>query len=152
MYPTVKYWLFAIIVLALVFAGYWAGTKHRHTESEATATNTPHSSSTVLPSPVVVYSPSITAAVPVASLRTDVMVGNRPGNRAPDFQLKDMSGATVSLRDYLGREEIRLVFSISGQVALQGRTLQDPDDIVHKLYAVSTMPYTVEIDTHGIIK
>lgn len=137
-----KYWIIGIIVVGLVVGGFLAGTKHGENRAEETVT----------PNPTAILSPSVSLLPIQGSSEGSIIVGNRPGNRAPDFRLKDSQGNDVSLRDYLNREEVRLEFVVSGQVMLNGRTLLDPTETVRKLYAVTSMPYTVVIDINGIIK
>ncbi|MEK7583557.1 MAG: hypothetical protein AAB483_04120 [Patescibacteria group bacterium] len=141
-----KYIIIGVIVIALIGAGFWAGTK----SGKTTATPTPSQTAAT-------YTPAITVTTPTSSpLSGDVTVGNRPGNLAPDFRLKDLNGREVSLRDYLGRESFRLVFNKSQELELQAGSqnviLRDPDNTVHRLYGVTSMPYTVNIDGQGIIR
>ena len=150
-----KYIIGVIIVLVLIGAGFWAGTK---TNTSNKSTPTPSSSAIYVPPvSVVTVAPNSTyLATPALAISGEI--GNRVGSRAPDFRLKNTQGNDVSLRDYLGREAVKLVFAVSGQLVLQpasvpqGITLNDPDDIVHRLYAVTSMPYTVNIDVNGIIR
>ena len=111
-------------------------------------------------SPIVVVAtatPTSTGTVAPATTG-NATVGNRPGNLAPDFRLKDLQGNDVSLRDYLGREAVILTFTTSGELQFkatsmaQAVTLRDPEDTIHRLYGVPTMPYTVSIDEHGTIR
>lgn len=140
-----KYWVIAIVAIALLASAYWAGTNQDSSKPEATA----------IPEETVFFSHTPTPVVflptPIVSTG-DVVIGNRPGNRAPDFRLKDTQSNDMSLRDYLGHEEIRIEFFKAGEVIVEGRTLLDPDNVVHRLYGVTSMPYTVNIDSNGIIR
>lgn len=144
-----KYFLIGAIVIVVALAGFWAGKKSGDDEPETTVTQTP-----LRPSDSAGLAPTATST----SNTTSALIGNRPGDKAPDFRLKDSQGHDVSLRDYQGREGIRLIFTVSGQLVLQpdsagqGITLYDPGDAVHRLYAVAAMPYTVIIDVNGIIR
>ncbi len=135
-----KYFIGIVIVLVLIFGGYWAGTKQG--DDDAQEDETPIAE-------VIVENedePRV-STMPISG----VVIGNRIGNRAPDFRLKDTDGNNVALRDFIGHEEIRLVFAVSGQIMFQGRTLLDPDNAVHRLYGITSMPTTVKIDVNGII-
>ena len=139
-----KYVIIAIVILALIVAGYWAGTQDTE---EVSTTQTPT---------VSVGATATFTAMPTAVPSSNTVIGNRPGNRAPDFQLKSSDGKTVALRDYLGKQAVTLVFSMSSKLTLQTSgqefTLMDPDDVVHRLYNVGTMPYTITIDANGTIR
>jgi hypothetical protein len=138
-----KYFIGALIVIGLVLAGYWAGTRQKDENKKETVSPTPTSAAileTISPTP-----------------QASVGVGNRPGDQAPDFRLKDTSGKDVSLREYIGRETIQLIFTTSGRLVLknssgQESTLLDPGDTIHRLYNITSMPYTVTIDANGIIR
>lgn len=148
-----KYIIGVIIALVLIGAAFWAGTK---TNTDSKATPKPSASTTYTPPvSVVTVAPGSTYA-PTPTPGSSAVIGNQVGNRAPDFRLKDSSGADVSLKDYLGRESVKLIFSVSGELVLQTSsqsiTLRDPDDIVHRLYHVTSLPYTVTIDATGIIR
>ncbi|MEK7616084.1 MAG: hypothetical protein AAB420_02680 [Patescibacteria group bacterium] len=142
-----KYWISAIVILAIAGSAYWAGSQHNDSDSpEKTAT--PTASYTFIPTTV---SPSNSPLPVRGSAEGNRIIGNRPGNIAPDFRLKDESGIDVSLRDYQN-QSVKIEFFESGKLRLQGRMLLDPNDVVHRLYGVTSMPYTVNIDAQGIIR
>lgn len=153
-----KYWIIGLMIIAIVGAAYWAGTK-KNGPSDSDTTNTPISTISNTSSPVstVSYTP-IPSQSPTTSSTGNVTIGNKPGNRAPDFRLKDANGRDVSLRDYLYRESVKLIFTKAGELVFQpdsmprGITLIDPGDVIHRLYGVTSMPYTVSIDANGIIR
>ena len=149
-----NYVIIGIIVIALVLAGFWAGTKKG---GNATPTPTPSSSTSSSPTPVPSTSNKPTPT-PTYTTQPNGIIGNRPGNIAPDFRLKDINGHYVSLRDYLGHVAVKLIFTERGKVVLQpavvpqGITLLDTKDTAYHLYGMSSLPYTVNIDEHGIIR
>ena len=143
-----KYWIIGVMIVAVVGSAYWAGTKHEDS-NDAEVTSTPSSiavTNTTSPIVTVQSTPAYTNTG-----GSGAVVGNKVGNIAPDFRLKDTSGRDVSLRDYRG-QEVRIEFTESGKLRLQGNILLDPGDVVHRLYAVTSMPYTVNIDINGIIR
>jgi thioredoxin-dependent peroxiredoxin len=46
---------------------------------------------------------AVTTTAATTTVKPGSSVGNQPGNLAPDFQLNDLSGKTVSLNDYRGK-------------------------------------------------
>ena len=145
-----KYFIGALIVIGLVLAGYWAGTRQKDEIAETSPTP---STSTVA---IATVAPLLETISPI-SQNTTASIGNRIGDKAPDFRLKDQQGNDVSLRDYLGREAVQLIFATSGRLVLktssgQEITLLDPGDTIHRLYNVASMPYTVDINADGIIR
>ena len=141
-----KYWIIGIVALAIIAASYWAGTQQG---SKAEKTPTPLPTALVL-SPS--YPPDQVVVRAGSPLPGEIVIGNKPGNRAPDFRLKDASGKEVSLRDYLYTESVVLEFLVSGEIRMQGKVFLDPDNAVHRLYGVTSIPYTVNIDINGIIR
>ncbi len=144
-----KYVIIGIIVIALVLAGFWAGTKKG---GKSTPSPSPSPSSSNQPTTMPAPTPTPTYSVQPSG------IGNRPGNIAPDFRLKDLNGHDVSLRDYLGHVAVKLIFTERGRVVLQpavvpqGITLIDFKDTAYHLYGVPSLPYTVNIDEHGIVR
>lgn len=152
-----KYGLLIIVVLVLIAGGFWAGTKTEKNKDEETVSpsaspvaiaTTPMISVTATPT----VRPMPSRTLPPLSPTTTVNVGNTPGSKAPDFRLHDVNGQSVSLRDFIGKSEVTIEFTNADQLMLQGRLLLDPEHIVHRLYGVSSLPYTVRIDINGIIK
>ena len=144
-----KYWIIGLMIVAIVGASYWAGTRQRDggdSEAEKTSVEeTAVKTATSMPS-------GLTPTTQVLS------VGNEPGDFAPDFRLKDAKENSVSLRDFQNREAVKIVFTVSGQLTLyhdslpQGVVLLDPDNIVYRLYGGTALPYIVTIDKNGIIR
>lgn len=132
-----KYFIGGVIVIVLVATAFLAGRK---TKKIVSSTASPSISLSVAPTPAGRSDQS-----------TSALIGNKVGDKAPDFRLKDTNGNDVSLRDYQN-QGVKLEFIELGKLRLQGRILLDPDDIVHRLYHVTSMPYTVTIDEHGIIR
>lgn len=154
-----KYFIVGVIIIVLVGTAFWAGYKQgKQTTPSPSTTQTAQQSvaPVAVATPIATTTPSVLSPIDKGESVGDRVVGNRAGNFAPDFRLKNLQGNNVSLRDYLGREAIKLVFTKSVelqlQVSSQDITLQDPDDTVHHLYAVTSMPYTVNIDGQGIIR
>lgn len=159
-----KAFIFVVIALVLIGTAFWAGYKAGQKNPSTSSTPVPTQNAQQSIAPVAVGSPVVVVATPTPTSTStptsagNTVVGNRPGNLAPDFRLKDLQGNDVSLRDYLGREAVTLTFTTSGELQFkvasspQAVTLRDPEDTIHRLYGVSSMPYTVSIDEHGIIR
>ncbi len=156
-----RYFIVGVIIVVLVGTAFWAGYKTGKQPSP-TPTATQVAQQSIVPVAVatssVTTTPTYSPLIVRGSAEGDIKIGNQAGNLAPDFRLKNLQGDNVSLRDYRGREAVTLVFTKSGELELkvssspQSITLRDPDHAVHHLYAVTSMPYTVNIDEHGIIR
>ena len=89
-----------IAALALLTLGSCSGNGGAVTQN-----STPLSAAPV-PSALAPTAPSPTTTVPTApqkSSATTLSVGNQVGNLAPDFQLNDLAGKPVSLKDFRGK-------------------------------------------------
>ncbi len=119
----------AVIVIVLVGAAFWVGGRNGHT------TPSP------LPSVPVPIGSAIVTAGPSQTIINSGRVGNNVGDIAPDFP---------GLREYRG-QEVSLRFATANEIILQGATRNDADGTIHRLYNVTFMPYTVTINSQGII-
>jgi len=99
-----KYVIIAIIVIVLVVGVIWAGARKSDSDASPSPSVSTTNQTTVpsLPNTSPRTSPS-----PISDPNTTY--GNRPGNKAPDFQLTDVNGAKVSLKSHIG-QQVALVF------------------------------------------